>query len=75
MLFTYQPLIERYLNPDDVVAHPQPLISGKEIMTVLKIPPSPLVGELLMEIGIAQAEGKISTIAAALEYAANLVKP
>ncbi|MFM7406953.1 MAG: CCA tRNA nucleotidyltransferase [Cuspidothrix sp.] len=74
MLIAYQPLIERYLNPNDVVAHPQPLVSGKEIMTVLKIPASPLVGELLMEIGVAQAEGKISTVAAALEYAANLVK-
>ena len=43
-------------------------------MKALNIPASPLVGELLMEIGIAQAEGKISTVEAAIELAKNLVK-
>ncbi|MFO5472622.1 MAG: CCA tRNA nucleotidyltransferase, partial [Dolichospermum sp.] len=63
----------RYLNPNDAVAHPIPLLTGKEIMTELKIPASPLVGELLMEVGVAQAEGKISTVEAAIELAKNLV--
>lgn len=74
MFLTYEPLIKRYLNPNDAVAHPIPLLTGKEIMTELKIPASPLVGELLMEIGVAQAQGKISTVEAAIELAKNLVQ-
>jgi tRNA nucleotidyltransferase (CCA-adding enzyme) len=74
MLDTYKPLIKRYLNPNDVVAHPSVLLNGKDIMTALNIPASPQVGELLMEVGVAQAEGKISTAKEALEFAVNLVK-
>ena len=74
MLVTYEPLIKRYLDKNDVVAHPIPLLNGKDMMTALKIPASPLIGELLMEVGVAQAEGKISTVEAAIEFAANLVK-
>ncbi|MBS3029498.1 MAG: CCA tRNA nucleotidyltransferase [Dolichospermum sp. DET50] len=74
MLVTYGLLIKRYLDKNDVVAHPIPLLNGKDMMTALKIPASPLIGELLMEVGVAQAEGKISTVEAAIEFAANLVK-
>ncbi|MDM3854987.1 MAG: CCA tRNA nucleotidyltransferase [Aphanizomenon gracile PMC649.10] len=74
MLVIYEPLIKRYLDKNDVVAHPIPLLNGKEMMRALNIPASPLVGELLMEVGVAQAEGKISTVEAAIEFARNLVK-
>ncbi|MFM6202774.1 MAG: CCA tRNA nucleotidyltransferase, partial [Dolichospermum sp.] len=74
MFVTYEPLIKRYLNPNDAVAHPLPLLTGKEIMTELEIPPSPLVGELLTEVGVAQAEGKISTATAAIELVKSLVR-
>ncbi|MEI6445041.1 MAG: CCA tRNA nucleotidyltransferase [Nostocales cyanobacterium ELA583] len=74
MLVTYQPLIKRYLNSNDVVAHPTPLLNGKEMMTALQLPASPLIGELLMEVGVAQAEGKISTVESAIEFAKNLVQ-
>ncbi|MFB2768261.1 CCA tRNA nucleotidyltransferase [Pelatocladus sp. BLCC-F211] len=67
------PLINRYLNPNDLVAHPTPLVSGKDIMLALNIPPSPLVGKLLTEIAIAQIEGKIYTATEAIELAAQLV--
>ncbi|MDM9382694.1 CCA tRNA nucleotidyltransferase [Chlorogloeopsis sp. ULAP01] len=67
------PLINRYLNPDDLVAHPVPLVSGKELMSALQIPASPLVGKLLTEIAIAQIEGKVSTAAEAIEFAAQIV--
>ncbi|MCX7593866.1 MAG: CCA tRNA nucleotidyltransferase [Fischerella sp.] len=67
------PLINRYLNPDDLVAHPTPLVSGRDIMVALKTPASPLVGKLLTEIAIAQIEGKVSTPEEAIEYAAQLV--
>lgn len=74
MFITYEPLIKRYLDKNDAVAHPIPLLNGKDMMTALQIPASPLIGELLMEVGVAQAEGKISTVEAAIEFARNLVK-
>ncbi|QJB47122.1 CCA tRNA nucleotidyltransferase [Dolichospermum flos-aquae] len=74
MFVTYGPLIKRYLDKNDAVAHPIPLLNGKDMMMALNIPASPLIGELLMEVGVAQAEGKISTVEAAIEFARNLVK-
>ncbi|BAZ84065.1 polynucleotide adenylyltransferase region [Dolichospermum compactum NIES-806] len=74
MLVSYEPLIKRYLDKNDVVAHPIPLLNGKDMMRALNIPASPFVGELLMEVGVAQAEGKISTVEAAIEFARSLVK-
>ena len=74
MFVTYEPLIKRYLDKNDAVAHPIPLLNGKDMIMALNIPASPLIGELLMEVGVAQAEGKISTVEAAIEFAANLVK-
>lgn len=68
------PLIDRYLNPKDPVAHLQLLVNGKDLMQALQIAPSPLVGELLNEIAIAQIEGKISTSAQAIDLAAILLK-
>ena len=74
MFVTYEPLIKRYLDKNDAVAHPIPLLNGKDMIMALNIPASPLIGELLMEVGVAQAEGKISTVEAAIEFARNLVK-
>ena len=67
------PLINRYLNPEDQVAHPKPLITGKDLMQALKLPPSPQVGKLLTDIQLARIEGKITTPAQALELAAEIV--
>lgn len=67
------PLINRYLTPDDPVAHPTPLVTGKELMQALNLRSSPLVGELLMQIQLAYIEGKISTPAEALKLASHLV--
>jgi tRNA nucleotidyltransferase (CCA-adding enzyme) len=67
------PLVNRYLNPNDLVAHPTPLVSGRDIMLALNIPASPLIGKLLTEIAIAQIEGKIYTAAQAIELAAQLI--
>ncbi|WP_017318098.1 tRNA nucleotidyltransferase/poly(A) polymerase family protein [Mastigocladopsis repens] len=72
-LHVYAPLITRYLNPDDLVAHPTALVSGKDIMLALNIPASPLVGKLLTEIAVAQIEGKVSTAEQAIEFAAGLL--
>lgn len=70
----YAPLIGRYLNPDDLVAHPSQIVSGKEIIIALNLPPSPLIGKLLTEIAIAQAEGKISTPKEAIAFAGSLLE-
>jgi len=67
------PLINRYLTPDDPVAHPTPLVTGKELMRALNLRSSPLVGELLMQIQLAYIEGKISTPAEAIDLASQLV--
>ncbi|MEQ8469102.1 CCA tRNA nucleotidyltransferase [Coleofasciculus sp. E1-EBD-02] len=63
------PLINRYLNPENQVAHPTPLVKGHDLMQQLKLPPSPQIGELLTEIQIARIEGKVSTRDEALEFA------
>ncbi|MBD2530743.1 CCA tRNA nucleotidyltransferase [Nostoc flagelliforme FACHB-838] len=67
------PLINRYLNPDDLVAHPTPLVNGKELIIALDIPASPIIGQLLREVGVAQAEGKISTATEAIAFARQLL--
>ncbi|BAY32163.1 polynucleotide adenylyltransferase region [Nostoc carneum NIES-2107] len=72
-LSVYAPLISRYLNPDDLVAHPSPIVSGKEIIIALNLSPSPLIGKILTEIAIAQAEGKVSTPEEAIAFAQQIV--
>lgn len=67
----FSPLVERFLNPDDPVAHPQLLITGNELMTQLNLSPSPKIGQLLMKIQLAQVEGEILTAEQALQFAAQ----
>ncbi len=74
LLRAYTPLINRYLNPDDLVAHPTPLVNGKELIIALDIPASPIIGNLLAEIAIAQAEGKVSTAEEAIAFARQILE-
>jgi len=67
------PLINRYLNPNDPVAHPQPLLTGNELMEALNLRPSPKIGELLLEIQLGKIEGKVTTIEDAIAYAQQLL--
>ncbi|MEQ8383962.1 MAG: CCA tRNA nucleotidyltransferase [Coleofasciculus sp. A1-SPW-01] len=67
------PLINRYLNPEDQVSHPTPLVTGHDLIQQLKLPPSPQIGELLTEIQIARIEGKVSTRDEALAFAKQLI--
>ena len=69
------PIIARYLNPDDPVAHPISLLNGKKLIIALNIPASPLIGKMLTEIAIAQIEGKVSTYDEAIEYARQFLAP
>ncbi len=66
-------LIEAYLDPHSSIAHPHPLIDGKALMANLGIPPGKLVGHLLQEIIIAQAEGGVSTPKEAVELAKEII--
>ncbi|MBD2245951.1 CCA tRNA nucleotidyltransferase [Nostoc sp. FACHB-888] len=68
------PLINRYLNPDDLVAHPTLLVNGKDLIITLDIPASAIIGQLLTEIAVAQAEGKVSTPTEAIAFARQLLK-
>ena len=67
-------LIKHYINPEDQVAHPTPLLNGNDLITALKLPKSPIIGQLLTEIQIARAEGKISTKAEAIKLAEKLIQ-
>lgn len=53
------PLVQHYLDPTDPVAHPKPMLGGKELMRLLEIKPGPHLGKLLTELQVAQAEGKV----------------
>jgi tRNA nucleotidyltransferase (CCA-adding enzyme) len=63
------PLIQRYLTPHDPVAHPQALLSGRDLIQGLGLKPGPQIGALLEAIQLAQAEGLITTREEALIWA------
>ncbi|MBC6471633.1 MAG: CCA tRNA nucleotidyltransferase [Hormoscilla sp. GM102CHS1] len=67
------PMIDRYLDPQDPAAHPTALVTGTDLMSALNLPRGRQIGKLLTEIQIAQVEGKVSTAAEALEFAAQLL--
>lgn len=69
-----EPLIQRYLDPTDQVAHPQPLVTGHDLIQKLNLKPSPIIGKLLTEIQIAQIESKITTPQQAIDFAKTLLE-
>ncbi|AFY82189.1 CCA tRNA nucleotidyltransferase [Oscillatoria acuminata] len=60
-LETLSNAVERYLNPEDLAAHPKVLITGTDLMDELGIPRGPQIGEILNQIQLATVEGEIST--------------
>ena len=68
-------LIDRYLDSNDQVAHPTPLVNGHDLIRFLQISPSPAIGKLLTEIQLARIFGKIATPNEAIEFAKNLIDP
>lgn len=66
-------LIERYLNPDDQVAHPTGLVTGTELMAALNLASGQQIGLLLTQIQLARIEGKISTPTEAIKLASQLL--
>jgi tRNA nucleotidyltransferase (CCA-adding enzyme) len=61
-------LLDRYLNAQDPVAHPRPLISGRDLIQGIGLPPGPQIGELLEAIQLAQAEGLVNSREDALAW-------
>jgi tRNA nucleotidyltransferase (CCA-adding enzyme) len=68
-----QSLIDRYLDPQDQVAHPTPLVNGRDLVEFLEIPPSAKIGKLLTEIQLARITGKIETPVDALQFAKQIL--
>lgn len=64
-------LINRYIDQNDLVAHPQSLLTGNDLISQFNLNPSPLIKELLTEITIAQIEGKINNIQEAFQWVNN----
>lgn len=62
-------LIERYLDPQDPLAHPIPLLDGTELMRSLGLSPSPVIGQLLQSIQLAQVRGEVMTKQEAVIFA------
>ena len=67
-------LIDRYLDPNNQVAHPVPLVSGHDLIQALEIPPSPTIGKLLTEIQLARIMGEIATPEDAIQFAKQSIE-
>ena len=63
-----EPMIAKFLDPADPVAHPQKLITGHEIMQQLGMKPGPQLGALIKSVEKAQAIGEISTKTQAISW-------
>jgi tRNA nucleotidyltransferase (CCA-adding enzyme) len=72
-LINLEPLIDRYLDPLDQVAHPTQLVNGRDLVEFLEIPPSAKIGKLLTEIQLARITGKIETPVDALQFAKQIL--
>jgi len=68
-----EPLLKRYFNADDQVAHPVSLVTGKDLIAELNLTPSSLIGELLTEIHIARIEEKVQTKSGAIDFGRSLL--
>ncbi|MEA5462300.1 CCA tRNA nucleotidyltransferase [Leptothoe sp. PORK10 BA2] len=62
-------MVERYQNPKDPMAHPVPLVSGKDLMAQLNLRSGPQIGQLLNAIENAQASGELTCADEALAWA------
>lgn len=63
------PLVNAYLDPQNPVAHPTPLVSGTDLINQLNLTPSPQIGALLTQIQLAHIQGEIHTPAEAIAFA------
>ncbi|WAL60587.1 CCA tRNA nucleotidyltransferase [Thermocoleostomius sinensis] len=68
------PLIQRFLTPDDPVAHPTLPVTGRDLMSALQLPPGPQIGQLLEAIQLAKVENKLQTREEALQFAQSMLE-
>jgi tRNA nucleotidyltransferase (CCA-adding enzyme) len=68
------PLIQRYLDLRDPIVYPQCLVTGNDLIRELNLKPSPIIGELLTKIQVAQIESKIFTPQQAIEFAKSILE-
>jgi tRNA nucleotidyltransferase (CCA-adding enzyme) len=72
-LVAMKPLVDRYLDPQDPLAYPVLLVNGTELITALNLTPSPIIGQLLAAIQLAQVRGEIVTKQEAISYVRSQV--
>ena len=65
-------LLHDYFDRRKEAVAPPALVDGNDLMTALRLPPGPLVGQLLLATAEAQAAGEVHTAQEALAYAARL---
>jgi len=65
--------LQKWLDPNDPIAHPLTLVSGDDLKFALNLPPSPKIGELLAGIRLAQINGLLNSKQQAIAYAAQLI--
>lgn len=66
---TVTAMVKRYQTADDPIAHPVPLVSGKDLMQLLALKSGPQIGQLLNAIENAQAGGQLTNADEALVWA------
>lgn len=64
-------LIDRFLDPQDPIAHPRTLVSGRDVMKHLGVRPGPHIGKWLAAIELACAEGIVDSAQEALDWIAH----
>jgi len=68
---SFERVLDFYLNR--YKPYSKPLLSGKEIIKLGNLKPSPLVGEILEKLILAQLEGKIRNREEAIKFVKNLL--
>lgn len=66
-------LFKKYFEQPKKI-QPTRLITGRDVMDVLALPPSPKIGEILEAVAVAQVEGKVTDKESALAFIKTLGK-
>lgn len=67
-LAVLQPMISRFLDPEDAIAHSRMLIDGNVLMRQLGMKPGPEIGAALRSVERAQAAGKVRSSGEAIAW-------
>ena len=67
-------LLKKYFeHPKKIL--PTRIITGRDVMDALSLPPSPKIGEILEAVAVAQVEGKVTDRESALQFIKTLQVP